>query len=138
MRAPGRPIGATSTEDDLLARIRRALAAPRRSCSRLALAIGDDAAILRPRPGYETFLTCDWFLEGAHFLLDRHPPHSVGWKCLARAASDLAAMGAEPRCFLVSLAIPAAATGVWLDGFLRGLRAASLKLSCPAAGGDTT
>src|SRR5262249_41260851 len=59
-------------------------------------------------------------------------------KCLARAASDLAAMGAEPRCFLVSLAIPAAATGVWLDQFLRGLRAASLKLSCPAAGGDTT
>src|SRR5215468_2972506 len=113
MRAPGRPIGATSTEDELLARIGRALAAPRRSSSRLALAMGDDAAIFRPRAGYETFLTCDWFLEGAHFLLDRHPPDSVGWKCLERAASDLAAMGARPRCFLLGLALPAAASNDW-------------------------
>ena len=138
MRASGRPIGAASTEDDLLARIRRALATPRRSSSRLALPIGDDAAILRPRPGFQTFLTCDWFLEGAHFLLDRHPPHSVGWKCLARAASDLAAMGAEPRCFLLSMAIPSTHTGRWLDLFLSGLRAAARRLDCPAAGGDTT
>jgi len=129
---------AASSEDQLLARIRRALSVPQGNSASLRLAIGDDAAVFRPRSGYETILTCDWFLEGSHFLREQHPPDSVGWKCLARAASDLAAMGAEPRCFLVSLAIPAAATGVWLDGFLRGLRAASLKLSCPAAGGDTT
>jgi thiamine-monophosphate kinase len=138
MRAPGRPIGATATEDDLLARIRRALAAPRRSSSRLALAIGDDAAIFRPRPGYETVLTCDWFLEGAHFLFDRHPPDSVGWKCLARATSDLAAMGAKPRCFLLSIAISSTHSGRWLDLFLSGLRSAARKLDCPAVGGDTT
>ena len=102
------------------------------------LGIGDDAAIWRPRAGYETVLTCDWFLQGTHFLMDKHPPDAVGWKCLARALSDLAAMGAEPRCFLLSLAIPQERTGVWLDEFLRGLRAASRKLNCPAAGGDTT
>jgi thiamine-monophosphate kinase len=138
MRAPGWPIGVTATEDDLLARIRRALSAPRQSSARLALAIGDDAAIFRPRPGYETVLTCDWFFEGAHFLLDRHPPDAVGWKCLARATSDLAAMGAEPRCFLLSIAIPSTHTGRWLDLFLSGLRSAARKLDCPAAGGDTT
>jgi thiamine-monophosphate kinase len=126
------------SEDDLLSRIRRALPFPQRRSSCLRVAIGDDAAIFRPRSGFETILTCDWFLQGTHFLLDRHPPDSVGWKCLARAVSDLAAMGAEPRCFLLSLALPAAASGVWLDEFLRGLRAASVKLNCPAAGGDTT
>jgi thiamine-monophosphate kinase len=83
-------------------------------------------------------MTCDWFLEGTHFLADRHPPHAVGWKCLARAVSDLAAMGATPRCFLLSLALPQERTGAWLDEFLLGLRAASHKLECPAAGGDTT
>jgi len=102
------------------------------------IAIGDDAAIWRRRVGYETVLTCDWFLQGTHFLPDRHPPDSVGWKCLARAVSDIAAMGAEPRCFLLSLALSDSRTGAWLDHFLRGLRAASMKLKCPVAGGDTT
>lgn len=127
-----------SSEDHLLARIRRSLSVSRKKSSSLRLAIGDDAALLRPRRGGETVLTCDWFLQGTHFLLDRHPPDSVGWKCLARAASDLAAMGAEPRCFLLSMALPAEATGSWLSEFLRGLQAASRKLECPAAGGDTT
>jgi thiamine-monophosphate kinase len=105
--------------------------------SSLAVGIGDDAAVWRARPGYQTILTCDWFLEGTHFS-DRHPPESVGWKCLARAVSDIAAMGAEPRCFLLSLAIPAARTGRWFKGFLAGLRSASRRLNCPIAGGDTT
>ncbi len=106
--------------------------------SGLRLGIGDDAALFVPRSGYETILTCDWFLEGTHFLRDRHPADSVGWKSLARAASDIAAMGGEPRCFLLSLAIPAELTGRWLTDFLRGLRRASHKFQCPIAGGDTT
>jgi thiamine-monophosphate kinase len=102
------------------------------------LGIGDDAALLRPRAGYETVLTCDWFLEGTHFRRDKHPPDAVGWKCLARALSDVAAMGGVPRCFLLSLAIPESHTGRWLDAFLRGLRRASRKFACTLAGGDTT
>jgi thiamine-monophosphate kinase len=102
------------------------------------LAIGDDAALWRPRAGYETILTCDWFLEGTHFLADLHPPEVVGYKCLARAVSDIAAMGGQPRCFLLSLALPGTRTGNWLRKFLNGLRKASRVLSCPIAGGDTT
>jgi thiamine-monophosphate kinase len=98
----------------------------------------DDAALWRPRAGYETILTCDWFLEGTHFLADRHPPEVVGYKCLARAVSDIAAMGGDPRCFLLSLALPDTHTEVWLGKFLKGLRKASRMLSCPIAGGDTT
>jgi thiamine-monophosphate kinase len=70
--------------------------------------------------------------------VDRHPPESVGWKCLARAVSDIAAMGGEPRCFLVSLALPTKRTGKWLTNFLNGLHEASRAFHCPIAGGDTT
>ena len=108
------------------------------SQSPLLLGIGDDAALFQPLPGYQTVLTCDWFLEGTHFLRGQHRPDSVGWKCLARAVSDVAAMGAKPRCFLLSLALPSSLTGPWLDGFLRGLRRASRKFQCVLAGGDTT
>jgi len=104
----------------------------------LALAIGDDAAIWRPRAGYETVLTVDWFLEGTHFLANRHRPEMVAYKCLARAVSDIAAMGAEPRCFLLSLALPRARTGKWLDKFLVALQSTAQRFDCPLAGGDTT
>lgn len=128
------------SEDAIL---RKISARARTSVSRAArgplhLAIGDDAALFRPRPAHETILTCDWFLEGTHFLRDKHPADSVGWKCLARAISDIAAMGGTPRCFLLSLALPGSLTGRWLDEFLAGLRRASRKFQCPLAGGDTT
>src|SRR5277367_5051431 len=106
--------------------------------SGLTVGIGDDAAIFTAARGYEQILTCDWFLEGTHFLRDRHPPDAIGWKCLARAVSDVAAMGGAPRCFLLSLALPASHTGSWLTEFLRGLRRASKRFPCALAGGDTT
>ena len=124
-------------EDGVLRRIKAGFA--RRAVSRfVALGMGDDAALLRPTAGYETVLTCDWFLEGTHFLRDKHPADSVGWKCLARALSDVAAMGGTPKCFLLSLALPKELAGRWLDDFLGGLARAAKRFECPLAGGDTT
>jgi thiamine-monophosphate kinase len=101
--------------------------------------MGDDAALVRPGRGREIVLTCDWFLEGTHFLRDAYPADSVGWKCLARAVSDVAAMGGVPRCFLLSLALPKELIGgAWLDGFLGGLKRAASRFGCELAGGDTT
>jgi len=128
------------TEDSILKRILASCRPLSGSGVRqsIAVGIGDDAAILRPTYKCETILTCDWFLEGTHFLRHKHPPDSVGWKCLARAVSDIASMGGTPRCFLLSLALPASLTGPWLDAFLAGLRRASRKFGCALAGGDTT
>ncbi len=127
-------------EDSILRKIADSSPSSRRRGSGppVALGIGDDAALFRPKPGHEMILTCDWFLEGTHFLRKKHPPDAVGWKCLARAVSDVAAMGGTPRCFLLSLALPETHTGRWLDLFLGGLRRASRKFQCALAGGDTT
>src|SRR5260370_38382994 len=70
----------------------------------VSLGIGDDAALFRPKPGHETILTCDWFLEGTHFLRHKHPPDSVGWTCLARSVADVPARRATPRSLLPILA----------------------------------
>jgi thiamine-monophosphate kinase len=123
-------------EDRLVEKMTEALAFKGRPG--LALGVGDDAALLKPRPGQELILTCDWSLEGSHFLRDKHPADSIGWKCLARAVSDVAAMGGEPLFFLLSLALPKTHTGKWLDGFLRGLSSAARRFHCQLAGGDTT
>ena len=128
------------TEDSILRKITGDIRnlPKRRAVRPVALGMGDDAALFRPKAGHVTILTCDWFLEGRHFLRDKHPPDSVGWKCLARAVSDVGAMGGVPRCFLLSLALPASHTGRWLDQFLGGLRRAARKFECQLAGGDTT
>jgi len=125
------------SEDQIIEKLRR-VGSLRDRAAGLRLGIGDDAALFSPRAGFETVLTCDWFLEGTHFLRDKHPADAIGWKCLARVVSDVAAMGGTPRCFLLSLAVPATYTGRWLDDFLSGLRRAQNRLGCVLAGGDTT
>ena len=125
-----------SPEDALVARIARSFSANRHAGLRLGA--GDDAALWQPRRGFETVLTSDWFLEGSHFLRDMHPADSVGWKCLARAASDVGAMGGIPRCFLLNLAIPSSHTGDGWIGFWEDFGGRRRFLDCAMAGGDTT
>ncbi|MGH9715473.1 MAG: thiamine-phosphate kinase [Candidatus Acidiferrales bacterium] len=133
------------SEDQLIDRISKSLPAitgkrtaagdPRNLAS---LGIGDDAAILSPGGKLDWIVTCDAFIEGVHFLRDLHPADSVGYKSLARAASDVAAMGGTPRTFLLTLAVPQDCTGRWLDRFLAGMRRAARALDVRLIGGDTT
>ena len=132
-------------EDDLVTRIARAIpCAPKtrraisRAATRLRRGIGDDAAILSPNGKSDWVLSCDAFLENVHFLANLHPPDSVRFKSLARATSDIAAMGAAPRFFLLTLAIPSRHTGAWLDQFLKGMARAAHSLGIHLVGGDTT
>jgi thiamine-monophosphate kinase len=127
-------------EAQLIERIAKAVPSTGRGArgGGLRLGIGDDAAIIAPSARCEWVVSCDAFLEGVHFLAASYPADSVGYKSLVRAASDLAAMGAEPRLFLLTLALPAGRTGKWLDGFLRGLGRAARMLGMRLVGGDTS
>jgi thiamine-monophosphate kinase len=124
------------SEDQLVQRTGRGI--PSLSGGALRLGIGDDAALIAPTGRSEWVLTCDQFLDGVHFLADSHPPDSVGYKALARATSDIAAMGATPRFFLLTLALPSDKTGAWFDAFLLGMGRAARLMGMRLAGGDTT
>jgi thiamine-monophosphate kinase len=124
----------TAGERELIAAIRHR--AGRHKGGILALGIGDDCAVLRPRRGQDLVVTTDLSLENVHFRRDWHPPQSVGHRCLARGLSDLAAMGARPEAAFLSLALPAELTGAWMEGFLDGLMALAQQHRVPLAGGD--
>jgi thiamine-monophosphate kinase len=83
-------------------------------------------------------LSCDAFLENIHFLADVHPPDAIGYKALARATSDLAAMGAVPQFFMLSSALPDMRTGKWLDEVLVGMARAARQFGMVLIGGDTS
>jgi thiamine-monophosphate kinase len=104
----------------------------------LSVGIGDDAAVLRLGAGKEWVVTTDAFLENVHFLRGIHPPEVAGYKALARATSDIAAMGARARYFFLTVGLPDACTGPWLGGFLKGMERAARRLGLALAGGDTT
>jgi len=104
---------------------------------RYDLGIGDDAARLRPRPGCDWITSTDAMVESVHFRWHTTDPASLGCKALAVNLSDLAAMGAEPRGFLLTWGLPSDAQPERLSGLLSGLLAESRRTKCPLLGGDT-
>lgn len=107
-----------------------------RSPQHTDLAVGDDAALLRPRAGMQLAVSTDMLVSGTHFFADTDP-EDLGWKTLAVNVSDLAAMGAEPRWAFLALALPAA-DAPWIAAFARGLFACADAFGVDLAGGDTT
>jgi thiamine-monophosphate kinase len=99
--------------------------------------IGDDAAVLRMPPGHDVLVTTDFSIEKVHFRGEWHDPETVGWRCLTRGLSDIAAMGGEPRAAFLSLALAADVPQKWVDQFLKGLLKLAKNYHVPLAGGDT-
>src|SRR5712671_1440499 len=118
-----------SGEDSLIARYFRPLATDPG-----AFNLGDDAAILNAS-GEDTVVTTDAIVEGVHFLAD-DPPDTVARKALRVNLSDLAAKGATPAGFVLTLALRAA-DDAWLTLFARGLGSDAGLFGCPLLGGDT-
>lgn len=117
-------------EFDLIARF---FARPVR---RSPLGVGDDCALLQPAPGMQLAVSTDMLVEGRHFL-STVDPRCLGHKALAVNLSDLAACGARPLAFTLSLALPHI-DEAWLAGFSAGLFALADAHGCELVGGDTT
>lgn len=102
----------------------------------VALGIGDDAALLEPTPGHQWVISTDSLVQGVHFP-ERYCPMDLGYRALAVAVSDLAAMGARPLAFTLALTLPEA-DETWLKLFSDGLAQSALDHRISLVGGDTT
>jgi thiamine-monophosphate kinase len=100
------------------------------------LGIGDDAALISVRPGYQLAISADMSVSGTHFFAEADP-FSIGWKAMAVNVSDMAAMGAEPKWATLSIALPEISEG-WLSAFSQGLFACCDAYGVSLIGGDTT
>jgi len=125
MTEPSRP-----GEFELIARYFAPIAGPG------GLGLLDDAGLLRPGRGYEVVVTADALVAGVHFFPD-DPPDAIGWKALAVNLSDLAAKGAKPEGFVLTLALPRGWTEGWVADFAAGLARMAELAGCPLIGGDT-
>ena len=101
-----------------------------------ALGLTDDAAAITPPAGCDLVLKTDGIVGGVHFFPD-DPPDMVAKKALRVNLSDLAAKGATPLGFLLTLALPEEVGDAWLAPFARGLGADVQAFGCPLLGGDT-
>ena len=100
------------------------------------LGVGDDCAILHLADDQRLATSMDTLVAGVHFPDDAFP-EDIGYRAVAVAASDLAAMGASPLGITVALTLPGA-DEFWLTTFSEGLALAVSEYSLPLIGGDTT
>ena len=102
----------------------------------VSLGVGDDAAGFKPPKGYEIILSTDTSIEDVHFL-STQSPDDIAYRAVAVALSDLAACGADPAWFMVSLTMNENKSS-WLKKFSKGLNQIAHEYRIPLIGGDTT
>lgn len=115
----------------LIARHFRPLAGPG------SLDLSDDAAVLAWPAGRELVVAADAMVAGVHFLPD-DPPDLVARKLLRTNLSDLAAMGATPLGYLMTVSVPRNTPDAWFAGFAAGLALDQAAFAVALLGGDTT
>ncbi len=99
--------------------------------------IGDDGAVVRLDAGDYVFVQ-DAMVERIHFDLAIQSAYSVGRKAVYINASDVLAMGAEPRYFLSTIGVPPRISAAQIEQIYRGMRDASREFGAVLIGGDTT
>ena len=119
-------------EEDLVQLLTRDLPAGRG----VKVGIGDDSAAVLPcRAGWLRLLKTDCVIEGIHFRREDDPV-KVGWKAMARATSDIAAMGGLPRYALVTLAVPVTEEVRYLKRLYRGISSLAAEFDIGVIGGE--
>jgi len=124
-----------STERELIARVRALLPPPP---PWLLVGIGDDAAVVEPERNRVEVLTVDAIVDGVHFDRAFVPPDAIGHRALAVNLSDLAAMGAQPRLALLSMALPPALPLADFDAITAGFAALAARHRLQVVGGNLT
>ncbi len=127
-----------TVESELLAWLREHLP----SSPRLAVGLGDDAAVLAPFDQARAVVTTDMLTDGVDFILSEIDPRQAGHKALGANLSDLAAMAARPVAAFVSLVLPRQGSGKLSATELaielyRGMLPLAEQLETVIAGGDT-
>lgn len=126
-------------EFGLIARIERMAAHTHAKTSRaVVLGIGDDAALLRALPSEDLVVTSDACVENVHFRWATQSAAAIGRAALVANLSDLAAMGARPLGFLLSLAAPPTLSVAVVDAALQGMLRLARETACPLVGGNVT
>jgi thiamine-monophosphate kinase len=100
------------------------------------LKLRDDVALIDGRRGEQYVLKADAIVEGIHFFAD-DPPADIARKLLRINLSDLAAKGATPVGYLLSMALPRSHGDRWVAAFARGLAADQKKFRIGLFGGDS-
>ena len=118
-----------SGEDDLIARYFQPLAVDPG-----AFGLIDDVAVLT-NAADDLVVTTDAIVEGVHFL-STDPPDTIARKALRVNLSDIAAKGARPAGFVLTLALRQM-NDAWLAPFARALGEDAAAFGCPLLGGDT-
>jgi thiamine-monophosphate kinase len=142
--APGPMTIASIGEFALIQRIRAVVedppGRPREpgTSSDLLLGIGDDAALIRPEPGWDLALTCDTHVCGRHFDPRWMGADAIGRRAMMVNLSDIAAMGGEPRHALVSLGLPGSMEVAVVEELYRGFLNALAETEARIVGGNLT
>ena len=100
------------------------------------LKLRDDVALIAGRRGEQYVLKTDAIVEGIHFFAD-DPPADIARKLLRVNLSDLAAKGAMPVGYLLTMVLPKSRDDRWLAAFSRGLAADQRKYQIGLFGGDS-
>ncbi|HHV61239.1 MAG TPA: thiamine-phosphate kinase [Firmicutes bacterium] len=99
--------------------------------------IGDDTCVLDVDGSLQLLVTIDMLVEGSHFLRDKITPYQLGRKALAVNLSDIAAMGGQPKFFLVSIGVPSSSPVEYVDEVYRGMKDLANRWEVSLVGGDT-
>ncbi|UCH83798.1 MAG: thiamine-phosphate kinase [Candidatus Latescibacterota bacterium] len=126
------------SEKELLRSFARMIRAKRTPARGVVTGVGDDTAVLRPKPNEDILVTTDILVENRHFRRRWFTGFELGWRLAAVNLSDIAAMGGRPDSGLLSLAIPPGVSGDYILAIERGVRDHLAKYGATVVGGNVS
>jgi len=110
------------SEKELLRHFARMIQAKKTPTRGIVMGVGDDAAVIRPRPGEDLLVTTDVLVENRHFKRQWFTGFELGWRLAAVNLSDIASMGGRPLYGVLSLALPRGLDTAYVRAIERGVR----------------